>query len=222
MILTESDFKNAPDDPEKKFAYLAEKCRSYLYSTAGMGSVTSIENSRKREFLAVVRALAEDLAIRQIPRASGKTVDAELLDMLAAIGTVVTRVRLGASSASGRHLVGLAATTRAEIERKIAKLRAYIENAEMPEAKRKALLRKLEELRKALDEKRVNMGMALIILSSVVLASTTFLAEVPDALKTATSIIAMIARDQELEDAERKRLEGPPDKLAITDQRDLS
>jgi hypothetical protein len=217
QMLTEQDYRAAPDDPEEKFAYLAEKYRTRI-ANAYPSNVEHLDDASKRQYLAVMTELAKELDIKSINIHRTETIDRQFVAMLAVNSAFSQKILLRRTSAN-RESVRLTSSTRIEIEKKISRLRIYIEQADMPSAKRKELLIKLDELREALGDNRVVMSKALIILSSIILGTTTFLAEVPDALKTAASIVASIARDKEAENAERERLEAPAAPLAIEDRR---
>jgi hypothetical protein len=219
LFLSEKDYQNAPEDPEEKFAFLADRCQQALYARVGNGDVANIDHATLRQYIAIIRSLAKTLGINEIPQRSNSHVSHQIEEMLAAAAAVISRVRLAGASVNRKNTVALAASTKIEIEKKISRLRIYISQADMPEKKRKQLLDKLNELSRLLEESRVKLSNVFIILSSVALGATAFLAEIPDALRTVTSVITMIAGDKEAEDAEKARLDAPTQPLAIEDKR---
>jgi hypothetical protein len=111
--------------------------------------------------------------------------------------------------------VRIANKTRGRIEQQIAKLRDFIINSELPERQRKGLLDKLNELSVELSQPRVQFGKVFAILGIVgatMLGTTSFLAEVPNAISTITSLLGA---DKIAEDAEAERLGPPPAPKAL-------
>jgi hypothetical protein len=219
ILLSDKDYENAPDDPEEKFAFLAERCRKAIYARIGNGNAENLDQAIQKQYVATIRSLAKALGIKEIVQSSAAHISVQFTDTLGTVAGVVSRVKLKSAAGAGRNTVSLANSTKIEIEKKISRLRIYISQADMPESKRSELLNKLDELSSLLSEKRVSLGATLIILSSIALGATAFLAEIPDALKTVTSVVTMIAGDKEAEEIEKVRLEGSAIPLAIEDKR---
>lgn len=221
QLLTSDDYRDAPPEPEMKFAYLEELARDRLFAIVDESQSASIDSLLKETYMSVVRSSAGALGLTGLPAPTNGTLDDQFRRFLLAATALVTRIHVTHSQA-GKDTVRLASETRVTIQKKISRLRVYVEQAEnIPEAKRAALLRKLDELLAELNERtRLSIGKAMAILGSVLVGTTTFLAEAPDAAHTVTNIISAIFQDQEAEEAEAARLGPPPAALALTDQRE--
>ena len=217
-LFTRDDMRDAPSDSLAKFAYIEEICRARMYEIADMSDSSALDAMLKKHYMTTVGAAAEELGVTGLPkRNSAKSLDTtEFEEFLLAAGAIVTKIHI--SQVGNSDSVQLAESTRTKIEKKIVKLRAIIEGGDLPLEKREALLEKLDDLAKELYERRIGLGKTMAILATVLVMSTAFLADAPNAAKTAIEIMGLIEGDREAEHKEHERLGAPPSPLAITDQ----
>jgi hypothetical protein len=162
-----------------------------------------------------VAAAAEELGIEGVKYPRGAERPAHELDtFLVDVTGAVTRLRLRTASRRNGS-VQIAAKTRIQLDVQIRKLRKIVEEGDLSPEKRKALLKRLDELADEVAKSRLNLSKAMSILAYVslgVVSGTAFLADAPTAIATITSLIGT---DQEAEAAERERIGLPPPRKTL-------
>jgi uncharacterized protein (UPF0147 family) len=166
--------------------------------------------------MALVAGAAEALEIKDIKYPDRFDDPADGIDeFMLAVSKAVAKIKLRNSSSTHQLSVRLGVKTRGLIERQIQKLREIISQGEIPDDKRKALLKRLDELSVELSQTRVSFAKVMAVLAHVsigVATGTTFLAEAPHAIATISSLLG---HDKAAEEAEAKRLGPPPKPKAL-------
>jgi len=213
-LITAEEFDQLPEDPEEQFIELEGICRRSMTRMIDDNTRAEFDHLVRMQYMTTVAAAAQELGIDGIKYPYDAEHPAnELDDFLLRVSGVVTRIRLRSGNRIRPYSVRLGTRSKGRIEIEIRKLRGWIEEADLPGVKRKALLAKLDELAAELNHTRVSFAKIMRILAaiSVPLASgTAFLAEAPAAIHT---ILTVIGSDKEREDEEAARLAPPPKAL---------
>ncbi len=219
-ILDASDFANAPQDPELKFAFLEDIARRNVFAIIDNSQTQSLDSLLRRTYMSTVSALASKLGIIGITTSPKNTDEGAFYDFLMEANAVTTAIRVSGLTETGPFTVQLGVDTKGRIHGHIEALRGAIERSSLAPSRKKALLEKLEELRGEVDGRRLSFAKTMAILGAFAVGATSFLADAPDAQKTLTDLIADIGGDKLKENAEVLRLNGPP--LQIEDQRPVA
>ena len=209
-LISEEDFDNLPDDPLDKFVALDAICRRSLSRLISNESQVSFDNFARLQYMSIISAAASELGVEGVPFPHNLTNPVDGFEkFLLDVGAANMRIRLQ-NRTSKLYSVELTNRTKARIEQEINKLREFIINSDIPERKRKSLLKKLDELSEYIsDRKRINFNQTMAILTYVaanITLATSFLADAPGALATLTTITSLIGVDKEEEEANTKRL----------------
>nr|WP_087573317.1 hypothetical protein [Sphingomonas sp. CDS-1] len=217
-LMTPEDYEALPEEPEEQFIAIERTCRINLNRLLPILERNDAWSRQmlQLQYMTTVAAAAAELNIPEVRFPQGHDEPHLVFDefLLQASGAV-TRARLRKATRSRPFTVQLAARTRKAVELQINKLRTIIESADMPEPRRRALLRKLDELNTALNEPRTSfatVGVILATLASGVAIGTSFLADAPNAIMT---IQRLVGADKDAEEAERNRLGPPPARPAL-------
>lgn len=210
-IISGREFAGLPAEPDAKFAALEEICRRNMNLMITGETPEHYDRGIRTQYMAIIAAAAEELGFPGFkhPYAVLNPME-EFDDFLLRATAVTTRIRLRSGSHTPETSVRLASKTRGRIEQQLQKLRNMISHSDLPEERRKKLLRKLDELSVELSQPRLSFGKVMAILAAVgvgVGGMTGFLAEVPQAIAT---IASLIGADKEAEDSEAARLGPPP------------
>lgn len=213
-LISAEEFEQLPEDPEQQFVEIERICRRNMTAMIDENTRVEFDSLVRMQYMTTVAAAAEELGITGIEYPHDAEYPAAEIDtFLLRVSGVVTRIRLRSGTRNRPFSVKLGTRSKARIELEVRKLRGNIEEADLPERKRKALLSKLDELMVELNQSRLSFAKTMRILAAVsvsIAGSTTFLAEAPAAIQT---IIALIGADKELEDDEVARLAPPPKAL---------
>lgn len=206
-LMSAEDYDSLPEEPGLKFAEIDRICRRNMNEMINEHTEGNFDSMVHLQYMTTLVAAAAELSIPniQFPDSEDNTYN-QLSSFMLAVSGEVTRIRLRAGSRAAPYSVRLGVRTKAQIQLKIQQLRATIEEAQMPESKRKALLAKLDELMDELGQTRLSFARTMKILAAVsvgVCAGTSFLADAPQALAT---INRLIGADKELEEAEAERI----------------
>ncbi|MFG1465288.1 hypothetical protein V5F77_20605 [Xanthobacter sp. DSM 24535] len=215
-LISDEDYDTLPEDPEKKFVAIEQICRRNLYQLISNETPINFDNMLRLQYMTTISASAEELGIKGITfNRHTNDIAGNFENFSLDVSGVIARIRLRSSGTSDPNSVRLSARTRALIGREVERLREIIEKAEIPDAKRKALLKKLEELSEEIHKNRMAFGKALAIVAYVAAGcatGTSFLADAPGAIATITKLIGT---DKAAEEAEADRLRGPAPQRAL-------
>lgn len=207
-LITPEDYDNLPDDQGQQFIEIERICRKSMNEMLGGESFSDdFAYNVRLQYMTTVEAAALELNV------SGVQMPDEINNMnyvferfaLAASGAV-TRLRLQGRKGRRADTVQLSARTRGLIELRIRKLRDAIEMGDMPDEKRKALLKQLDTLLAEIySPTRVSFAKVMTALVFIA-AGTSGIADAPDAIVNITEWIGI---DKQAEDAEALRLGAP-------------
>ena len=212
QLISAEDYDSLPDDPIGKFVAFEEICRRNLNLLVNDQTPHEFDRTIHLQYMMMVSSAARECGVDglEYPSQLSNPLDG-LEDFMLQASGIVTCFRLRSAGKPDALSVRLASKTRGKIEQQIAKLRDMVTDSDLPEDRRARLLKKLDELSVALSQPRVSFGKVfatLAIVGASMAATTSFLADAPQAIATITSLLGA---DKEAEDAEVARL-GPPPK----------
>ncbi len=209
-LMTEQDYDELPEDPALKFVALEAICRRRLNEAISQDTPQQFDQLIQMQYMSVVSAAAAELGVEGPSYPSHlDEPHAAFNDFMLEAAAIVTRIRLRTTSSKAGS-VRLSERSKGKIELQLRRLEQLIREAEMSDAKRRALLNRIAEFREELSRNRLNFGKTMAILAAVsvvITSGTSFLADAPEAIATITSIIGA---DKEAEETEAKRLGAPP------------
>jgi hypothetical protein len=215
-LITEADYESLPPEPERRFLVLESICKKNLYRLIIQDTADLYDRTIRLEYMAIVAAAAEELGIDGLWHPS---VERDVLEDLAEfslkVSQITTRLQLRNSRGRTEFSVQLSNTTKARIKLEVERLRGIIGESDLEEARRQALLKKLDELVREIEGARTDYSKVMAVLAIVgasVMAGTSFLADAPNAIATITSLVG---KDKEAELKEQDRLGPPPVRKAL-------
>lgn len=215
-LISAEEYEQLPEDPEQQFIELERICRRSMTEMISNETRAEFDHLVRMQYMTTVAAAAEELGIAGVEYPFDAEYPAQEIDaFLLKVSGVVTRIRLRSGRRFRPYSVKLGTRTKARIEIEIQKLRGLVEESDLSEPKRKALLKKLDELMHELNQDRLSFAKTLRILAAVSVSvggGTAFLAEAPAAVQT---IMTLIGADKELEDEEAARLAPPSPPKAL-------
>ena len=212
-LISAEDYNNLPEESDLKFVEIDRICRRNMTAMIDQNTSGEFDAMVRLQYMTTLSAAAAELGITGInyPRSQDYPA-AHFPEFMLAVSGAVTRIRLRAGARAAPYSVKLANRTKARIELEIQRLRTIINDADIPEGKRQALLDKLNELVAELNQTRLSFAKTLKILAAIAFGiggGTAFLADVPQAIVT---IASLIGADKEAEETEAKRLTAGADR----------
>jgi predicted RNA binding protein with dsRBD fold (UPF0201 family) len=218
-LMSAEEYENLAEDPEQQFVEIENICRRNMTQMIDQNTSVEFDTLVRLQYMTTVAAAATELGIEGVEYPFRSDYPAQEIDtFLLTVSGVVTRIRLRASRKNRPYSVQLGTRTKAKIELQVRKLRGLVEEAEIPEAKRQALIAKLDELSVELNQTRLSFAKTMAVLASVsvaVAAGTSFLADAPVAIAT---IVRLIGSDKNTEEEEAARLAPPPKALPAPEE----
>ena len=177
----------------------------------------NFDRSVQAQYMAAVSSVAVECGLtglsRRIPAENSDSFYEEFREFSLAVQSEVARIRIRGRRSRNSALVQLTDNTRTKIKHYISRLRDTIDKSDLPDARKRTLHDKLDELLDELGKRRLNLGKTMAVLSMVLVglgSATTIAAEGPSAI---TYIMKLIGMDKESEDAAVSRLAPPPKAL---------
>jgi hypothetical protein len=214
LLITATDYESLPaEDDEESFLALEAICRRNLERLSSGQSISQI-GSLRESYMAIVFNAASECGISDLTYSRTGNVNDRFAQFVTDVDGLVARLRLRGRRRSGPYSVQLTTNTRTKIEHQVSRLRRMIEESDLPESRKRALLAKLDELSQEIaNSRRVSFGKILACLGPVLAAVaglTTISADGPNAV---SNIITLISKDKETEDNALQRLAPPPKAL---------
>lgn len=216
QLITNADYNNLPDDDEECFVALEEICRRNFDRLFDELDPKADAEPLWDTYVSVVHNAAIECGVQGLSITnSGKPYERFCL-FQSDVDGLITRLRLRSRRRSNPYSVQLAPNTRTKIEHHLNLLRDAIENSHLSEKLKNRLLKKLEELRTELGNRRLSFAKVMSVLA-VITGVTTIGADGPEALNNittgVTSIMRLINKDKETEEDAVRRLAPPPKAL---------
>jgi hypothetical protein len=222
-LISAEEFDNLPEDDEQCFVEFEAICRRNMTEMISSDTSGNFDRSVQAQYMASVSAVAVECGLTnlsvRIPSEDSNSFYAEFSQFSLAVQGEVARIRIRGRRSRNSLSVQLTDNTRTKIAHYVSRLRETIDKSDLPEAQKKALRGKLDELVDELGNRRLNLGKAMAVLSMVLVglaSSTTIAADGPSAI---THIMRLIGVDKESEDAAVSRLAPPPKALPAPSQK---
>ncbi len=216
-LISPEQYDNLPDDDEQCFVEFEAICRRNMTQMISSSSEVSFDRSIQAQYMAAVSSVAVECGLTNLSVSIPAENDEHFYDMfsrfLQAVHGEVARIRIRGRRSRNSLSVQLTDNTRTKIEHYISRLRETIEKSDLPDARKRTLRDKLDELVVEVGKRRLNLGKTMAVLSMVLVglgSATTIAAEGPSAV---TNIMRLIGVDKESEDAAVSRLAPPPKAL---------
>lgn len=215
-LITDEEYASLPEGDEARFAAFEAICRARMTELVTQSRNSEADHFLRMQYMNVVAGAADALGVSGIEYPSYLDNPSDGLDsFMLSVSRKTAAIRLLRSSFDA-YSVRLAQGTRGRIEQQIQRLRRTIMESDLPEAKRSALFKRLDQLSMELSQTRVSYAKVAAILTAVscgiVVKGTDFLAEAPHAIAT---IHSLLGQDKESEGAAVRRLAPPAKPKAL-------
>lgn len=209
-LVTEDEYATLPADPLKKFAALEQICRRRMTELISNETQDHFDVLVRTQYMTIVSSAAEELGVPGVQYQDNySSINDNLQEFLRQVSGAVARIRLRSLPLTDPLSVRLGNRTKGIIEAELSKLRETVSESQLEDLKKRRLLSKIEDFRTELHKERLNFGIsmaALAFIGSGLVGTTAVLADGPTAVAT---IVSLIGKDKELEEAETLRLDGP-------------
>lgn len=217
-LIPEETYSNLPEESVDKFVVLVRVAQANMARMLDEYQSNDFSLEIKAQFISTLAGIADALGIEGLPKVEPDDLhDGRKYTMFQVyLAGIVSKVRLQGQIVSKPFSVALGRKTKAWIQQEINQLRGSIEESDLSQSKRDALVGKLDELEEELNKQRLGFARTLAITASIMTivgGGTTALANAPKASEFVARVIGLIGEDKEKEDAERQRLAPPPKAL---------
>lgn len=221
-LISTEEFDNLPEDDEQCFVEFEAICRRNMTEIIN-NEKNNVYRTVQAQYMAAVSSVAVECGLTNLsvslPAENDDNFYDEFSKFSLAVQGEVARIRIRGRRSRNSVSVQLTDNTRTKIAHYISRLRETIDKSDLPDARKKALRGKLDELADELGKRRLNLGKTMAVLSMVLVgfgSATTIAAEGPSAI---THIMKLIGVDKESEDAAVSRLAPPPKALPAPPQK---
>lgn len=225
QIVSDSDYENLPEDDELCFVAFESKIRANMTTMLNDDDNKSQDyfQSVKSQYMTAVYAVAVECSINSLPKpdVTSRSNFFEIYNIFElAVQGEVARIRIRGRRSIDATSVSLLENTKTKIIHHISQLRHVIADADLSSDKRQSLSKKLDDLEKELEARRLNLGKTMLMLTCVVsgLANVTTIASDGQAAilhiqNTVVAIMKEVGDDKVSEDKANQRLAPPPKAL---------
>ncbi len=227
-LIREEVWRELPEDNQEAFLFIALAAHKRLTQLGDEPTErgTHDYNAWRRQYIAEVRAVAEELGINGLPALDvALSTDGSMEKFDTQLALVLTRIRAAKRSQFRADSVTLSYQTKDDIRQHLEELRAKINASNLSENIRASLHKKVDDVESELDLKRSSLRPLWILagaISAVVVPVVGTLADLPGAVETAQKITGLAHNDKAKEEEETHRLSRPlledHAPLQITDQ----
>jgi uncharacterized protein (UPF0147 family) len=215
-LISEDDYEGLPEEAVLRFVAFESICRANMTRFITQDTSPESDSFVRLQYMTTVTGAAEALGIEGIryPEWLDNPVDG-VTNFMLSVSREVAKIKLGNANSNKALSVRLGEKTRGRIEQQIQKLRDIINSETIPEAKRRTLLVRLDDLSVELSQQRVSFAKVMAVLAQVsvgVASGTTFFAEAPHAIATISSLLGI---DKAAEESEAQRQGAPPKQKAL-------
>ena len=201
---------NLPDDNDDCFVQFESICRRNMTQMIDENSTNDFERAVKLQYVVSVAAVALECNIQNINYDPDHDNFWQMFSHFSlAVQGEVARIRIRQRGERHPYSVLLTTNTRTKIEHYVDRIRDAVKNSDIDQERRDKLSKKLDELLKELDGRRLNFSTAMAILVTItatVAGATTIAADGKNAI---TNIMQLIGQDKQSEDEAAKRLSPP-------------
>lgn len=220
-LIAANDFDGLPDEPIARWLQLRDLVEKRLDS---FGEYSEGRNSTHDllEYTQVLSAAADELGVGSFPEISPGNISEEFSMFRARVAGLATRLSLRSGIVSASNSVTLARPTRKRILIEIETLRSLIRNSDISDAQKNKATGKIDQLQILIVASRTDIariGLLLVGIGAFAAGTTSFLADIPNAIGT---ISALIGADKLEEEDDQRLIESARSELQIEDLRATS
>ncbi len=219
-MLLSSDFESLPDDPAQRWLKLRDLVEGRLGNM--FDTREGAIDSDLIEYWSILASAAEELKVGKLRPVSHGNLREDFSIFRSEVTDLATRLSLRTSTSSRSLSVAISRPTRTKIQVQIDRLRKLVAESELDPNRKTRLASKLDELQLLVVAPRTDFGKVMLVLATigaVIAATTSFLADAPDAIGTIT---ILMGEEKEAEEEEQKALQAEPETLRIEDKRSKS
>ena len=219
-LICEEDFAELPEEAAHKWIHL-EKIAKARLDTALASSDDGNSEQLMLHYMSVIKRLADQFDVPSILISSETSVVRSYKKFQLSVSTAKAAIWAGSTATFPLGRVKLENSVKKTILELTSQIELQIESLDLPNHRRVALYKSLEDFRREINQPRTRIGSALASLSQiagVVALSVTALAEGPDAYSTILTILGAEQADYSnpsilLVSEEKLRLLPAPPKL---------
>jgi hypothetical protein len=211
-LIPEEVYANLPEEAAEKFVVLVRTAQANLQRMMDDTNSGDFAGELRSQFMATIQGTADALGIEGLGNETPSMNYSDYHRFQIIVTGMVAKVRLLGNSLSMPDSVELGRVTKAKICQEVDQLRTYIDALEVPDAKKKAMNDKLDDLLHELSKRRLSFARVMAVAASVMTVvggSASAIAAAPKIPSGISFIISLIGQDKEIEDSEKARLSPP-------------
>jgi hypothetical protein len=216
-LVTSADYETLPLDPTRRWLSLHDLLNKRLNDITDPRE--GISDFDLIEYCTVLVSAAEELDLGKFEGFSVADVRRVYPTVRAQIIALATKLNMRGSTANAAYSVALPRASKSKLFTQIESLRSLVDKADLSDVQKKKVLAKLDELHTLVLAPRSEFGkvMAIVAYVATTLGGTTaFLADLPDAVTTISSIFG---EAKEAEEEEHRFIQVQKAPLQIQDLR---
>lgn len=211
-LIPDEAFDNAPEDEGDKFVFLAKTAQTNFQRMLDSSNANEYSNELQNHFVATVSAMATALGIEGLPPVSLTPSYGDYTRFQVALSAIITTARIKSQTISRPFSVELGRVSKGKIRQEIDSLKHYIQNSDLDEKKKSALIDKLDDMLEELEKKRLSFARTMAIAASImgtIGGSAGAIAAAPRIPEGVSYIVSLIGVEKAEEEEEYLRLSAP-------------
>lgn len=208
-ILRQADFEAAPDDDQRAFIYLEEKARERLYKNKSEDQNGNTYYPRSQDYMTRISGVAAAYGIPGIefdPYQNNQ--ELEFTRFIHAVDYQTAQISALLARDRRKNSLRLESSDRAKIRHHIDRIRELVQDSELTEKRKDAILSRATSLEQELEKSKVDTK-AILIVASMVLAAAANLKTIEEPLVRAGTAMIELVGNARLDADERQQNELP-------------
>jgi len=214
-LVFSSDYDALPADPQVRWTKLRDLLERRLAEFSDPSEGYAEEDLI--EYCCVLSAAADKLGLGKLAAFEINNIRRTFPEFRSSVISLATRLQITSVSGGSENSVIIQRSTRGKITKEIEKLRNLVSSSDLPEAQKRKLRNKLDDLQRLIFDPRTDLIKVFAILGNLGAAcvnTTALLADAPNAMGT---IVALIGHEREEEEEERRLIEAQKVPLQLED-----
>ncbi|MBL3570702.1 hypothetical protein BV509_03470 [Rhodovulum sulfidophilum] len=214
-LVFSSDYDALPTDPQVRWTKLRDLLERRLAEFSNPSEGYAEEDLI--EYCCVLSAAADKLGLGELAAFEINNIRRTFPEFRSSVISLATRLQITSVSGGSENSVAIQRPTRGKITKEIEKLRNLVASSDLPEAQKRKLRDKLDQLQRLIFDPRTDLIKVFAILGNLGAAcvnTTALLADAPNAMGT---IVALIGHEREEEEKERRLIEAQKVPLQLED-----
>lgn len=229
MIISDDDLLNLPDDPELAFVEYEASLREKIFAEMRESHEQDYRNIRL-DYINHVIAAAKAFDIKDLRDCDGPQGNDQTFEyyewLLSEVVQYTVQIRIKNSRRVKRYSVALNSTVRQKIRHHLGKIKETVDGLDVPQSKKEALFDKIAKLEDEVNRDRTRFDAVMALILETAGTGGEAAKRLEPVRKFIDSITGLLKEAKEGEDKasprleapnERKRIEGPPKKIAAPD-----